>query len=82
MELARRYIESSTAEIVLDPFMGVRDNRHSCRIVWAKLDWNRYIEGYCKLARERLAASKKLRQPDSGAVSLTDDDIDARGLLQ
>ena len=60
VELAQRCIESTNARIVLDPFMGSGTTAMAAET--AKRDWVGIdiSEDYCKLARERIAALKRM----------------------
>ncbi len=82
VELARRCVESTMSDLVLDPFMGSGTTAiasEACGRSWIGIDIS---PDYCKLADERIKAARRLRQRDSGKVSLTDDDRDAKGLVQ
>ena len=60
VELAQRCIESSTARIVLDPFMGSGTTAmaaETARRDWIGIDIS---EEYCKVARERIQAIKRM----------------------
>lgn len=66
VELAQQCIGSTTARIVLDPFMGSGTTAIAaeiCKRDWIGIDNS---EEYCKLARERITANRKLlRKNDS-----------------
>jgi site-specific DNA-methyltransferase (adenine-specific) len=82
LELARRCIESTTAEIILDPFMGSGSTAiaaESCGRSWIGIEISRE---YCKLANDRIKAARRLRQTDSATVSLSEDSPDPKELLQ
>ena len=56
VELAERCISSTTAEIVLDPFMGSGTTAiaaEACERKWIGLELSK---DYCKLAKQRVAA--------------------------
>lgn len=60
VELAQRCIQSTNAKVVLDPFMGSGSTAIAaeiCKRDWIGIDIS---EDYCQLARERLAAARKL----------------------
>ena len=62
VELAQRCIVSTTAKIVLDPFMG-----SGTTAIAAEMEQRQWIgieisEDYCKLARERIATVKRMTQ--------------------
>lgn len=60
IELAQRCISSTTAKVVLDPFMGSGSTAIAAEAEkreWIGIDIS---EEYCKLARERILAHKKL----------------------
>lgn len=60
IELAQRCIQSTTAQIVLDPFMGSGTTAIAaevCQRQWIGFDLS---NDYCKMARERIQAHKKL----------------------
>ena len=60
IELAQRCIESTTASIVLDPFIGSGTTgiaAEGCKRDWIGIDIS---NDYCKLARERIKAHQKL----------------------
>jgi len=60
VELAQRCIASTTAQIVLDPFMGSGSTAIACEALkrdWIGIDISK---DYCKLAKERINAAKKL----------------------
>lgn len=60
VELAQRCIESTTGQIVLDPFMGSGTTAiaaENARRNWIGIDIS---EDYCKVARERIAAMKRM----------------------
>lgn len=59
VELAQRCIESTTANIVLDPFIGSGSTAiaaEGCNRDWIGIDIS---NDYCKLARERIVVAKK-----------------------
>jgi site-specific DNA-methyltransferase (adenine-specific) len=71
VELARRCIESTTAELVLDPFMGSGTTAiaaDACERSWIGIDISRE---YCAFANQRIKAARRLRQP-----SAADDNLD------
>ena len=60
VELAQRCIESTTAHVILDPFLGSGSTAiaaEACRRDWIGIDVSK---DYCKLANERIQAAKKL----------------------
>lgn len=60
VELVQRCIQSTTAEIVLDPFIGSGSTAIAaeiCRRSWIGIDKS---NEYCKMARERIQAARKL----------------------
>ena len=60
VELAQRCIESTTARVILDPFMGSGSTAiaaEACRREWIGIDISK---DYCKLASERIQAARKL----------------------
>lgn len=60
VELAQRCIESTTAEIILDPFIGSGSTAiaaEGCNREWIGFDQSK---DYCKLARERIEVARKL----------------------
>lgn len=60
LELAQRCIQSTTAEIVLDPFMGSGQTAIAAEALgreWIGIDISK---NYCKLARERVQAARRL----------------------
>jgi len=62
VELAQRCIQSTTARIVLDPFIGSGTTAiaaESCRREWIGLELS---NDYCKVARERIQATRKLHR--------------------
>ena len=67
VELARRAIAATTAEVVLDPFIG-----SGTTAVAALMEGRRYVgidlsDEYCRLARERIAAvAAELARSDTG----------------
>jgi site-specific DNA-methyltransferase (adenine-specific) len=71
VELAQRCIESTTADIVLDPFMGSGTTAiaaEGCRRNWIGIDIS---TDYCKLARERIQSNQKLMGKNHAAISTT-----------
>lgn len=60
IELAQRCIQSTNAKIVLDPFMGSGTTAIAAEV--CKRDWIGFelSKDYCKLARERIQASRRL----------------------
>ncbi len=68
VELARRAIAATTAQVVLDPFMG-----SGTTAVAAALEGRAYIgleisSEYCQLARQRIAAAIAETQPEPEAI--------------
>ena len=62
VELAQRCINSTTGKIVLDPFIGSGTNAiaaEAARRDWIGMDIS---QDYCKLARERIMALRRLMQ--------------------
>jgi modification methylase len=60
VELAQRCIQSTTAKIVLDPFMGSGSTAIAAEICgrsWIGLEISK---DYCKLARERIEAHRRM----------------------
>lgn len=60
VELAQRCIQSTYADIVLDPFMGSGTTAiaaEACKRQWIGIERG---GGYCKLARERITATRRL----------------------
>lgn len=60
VELAQRCIQATTAEIILDPFMGSGSTAiaaEACERKWIGLDISK---DYCKVARERIAAHRRM----------------------
>jgi modification methylase len=60
VELAQRCIQSTTAEIVLDPFMGSGSTAIAaevCKRKWIGIDKSK---DYCKVAKERIEAARRL----------------------
>jgi site-specific DNA-methyltransferase (adenine-specific) len=60
VELAQRCISSTTAEIVLDPFMGSGSTAiaaEACGRMWVGMDVS---PEYCRLADERIGAARNL----------------------
>lgn len=60
VELAQRCIESTTAKVILDPFMGSGSTAiaaEACRRDWIGIEVSK---DYCKLANERIIAARKL----------------------
>lgn len=60
VELAQRCIQSTTANIVLDPFMGSGTTAiaaEMCRRNWVGIELS---SNYCKMARERVQTTKEL----------------------
>jgi len=81
VELARRCIESTTADLVLDPFMGsgtTAIGAEICERSWIGIDISK---DYCNLANDRIRAARRLRQADSRTKSLNEDELDANGLV-
>ncbi len=60
VELAQRCIASTTAEIVLDPFMGSGSTAIAAEALDRKWVGIEISNDYCKLAKERINASKTL----------------------
>lgn len=59
VELAQRCIESTTGQVILDPFMGSGSSAiaaEACRRDWIGIDISK---DYCKLARERIQVARK-----------------------
>jgi len=70
VELARRCIESTDAELVVDPFMGSGTTAIAaevCNRSWIGIDIS---PDYCKMASQRIRAAKRLRQPSAAADNL------------
>jgi len=64
VELAQRCIKSTTAEIILDPFMGSGSTAIAAEALgrdWIGIDISK---DYCKLAKERINAAKGLFRKD------------------
>ncbi len=60
VELAQRCIQSTTAQIILDPFMGSGTTAiaaEMCRRDWIGLEVSK---DYCQMARERIQANRRL----------------------
>lgn len=60
VELAQRCIQSTTGQIILDPFMGSGTTAiaaEACKRSWIGFELSK---DYCKLARERIQASRRL----------------------
>lgn len=60
VELAQRCIQSTTADIILDPFMGSGSTAiaaEACERKWIGLELSK---DYCKVARERVAAQRRM----------------------
>jgi site-specific DNA-methyltransferase (adenine-specific) len=60
VELAQRCIESTNAEVILDPFLGSGSTAIAaevCKRKWIGFDKSR---GYCKIAKERIEAARRL----------------------
>ncbi len=60
VELAQRCVASTTAQIVLDPFIGSGSTAIACEALkrdWIGIDISK---DYCKLAKERINAARKL----------------------
>jgi site-specific DNA-methyltransferase (adenine-specific) len=60
VELAQRCIESTTAKVTLDPFLGSGSTAiaaEACRREWIGIEVSK---DYCKLANERIQAARKL----------------------
>ncbi len=60
VELAQRCIESTTARIVLDPFMGSGTTAIAANALKRKWIGIEVSGKYCQLARERIAANSRL----------------------
>jgi modification methylase len=63
--LARRCVESTTADIILDPFIGSGSTAiaaESCGRSWIGIDIS---ADYCRLANERIKAARRLKHPSS-----------------
>lgn len=62
VELAQRCIESSTGNIILDPFMGSGTTAIASEICGRRWIGLEISKDYCKLARERIEAQRRLIQ--------------------
>jgi modification methylase len=62
VDLAQRCIQSTTAEIVLDPFLGSGNAAIAAEICGRKWIGMDISEDYCKMARERIEAARRLIQ--------------------
>ena len=63
VELPQRCIQSTTADIVLDPFVGSGTTAiaaERCNRNWIGIDISK---AYCKLANQRIQAARRIRQP-------------------
>jgi site-specific DNA-methyltransferase (adenine-specific) len=81
VELARRCIESTSAELVVDPFMGSGSTAiaaEECGRSWIGIEIS---PEYCKMANDRIRADRRLRKPDSRTKSLNADELDANELV-
>ena len=75
VELARRCIESTTADIVLDPFVGSGTTAIAaeiCERSWIGIDISK---DYFKLANDRIKAARRLRQPSPVAADNLDEPV-------
>ena len=73
--LARRCIESTTADLVLDPFMGSGTTAiaaEGCERNWIGINISK---DYCKLAIDRVKAARRLRQSSSVAANNLDEPV-------
>lgn len=69
VELAQRCISSTTAEIILDPYMGSGSTAIAAEALgrdWIGIDISK---DYCKLAKERINAAKSLFRKDANGKS-------------
>lgn len=62
VELAQRCIESTTAEIVLDPFIGSGTTAIAAEVCGREWIGLEISKDYCKIARERIDAARRLIQ--------------------
>jgi modification methylase len=60
VELAQRCIQATTAEIVLDPFMGSGTTAIAAEVCGRKWIGTELSSDYCKVARERIAAYRRM----------------------
>jgi site-specific DNA-methyltransferase (adenine-specific) len=64
VELAQRCIESTTAKVILDPFMGSGSSAIAAEALGRQWIGIEISKDYCKLANERLEAARKLLKHD------------------
>lgn len=62
VELAQRCIQATTAEIVLDPFLGSGQTAIAAEVCGRSWIGIEISKDYCKLAKERLEAARRLMQ--------------------